>query len=143
MILRIISRVHTRLGGCSCNTCERSTTSGVKDMVLGLTPTIRYRPASSIEFNNRQPLSESVKPPETVVSRCPRIVRNRNAWGRSESRIDMVNPNISPAGSRSLHVVLPCFFPVVYRYSFNRGKPLCDIRCEARTHTCIQACPWC
>ena len=141
MILRIISRVHTRLGGCSCNTCERSTTSGVKDMVLGLTSTIRYRPASSIEFNNRQPLSESVKPPETVVSRCPRIVRNRNAWGRSESRIDMVNPNISPAGPRSLHVVLPCFFPVVSRYSFNRGKPLMTADVKRACTRGPQACP--
>ena len=135
MILRIISRVHTRLGGCSCNTCERSTTSGVKDMVLGLTSTIRYRPASSIEFNDRNPFSEHVMPPETVVSRCPRIVRNRNAWGRSVGGIDMEKSNIFPAGLRSLHVVLPCFFfPVASCCYYKRGKPLktSDVK---RVHT--------
>ena len=124
MILRIVSRVHTRLGGCSCNTCERSTTSGVKDMVLGLTPTIRYRPASSIEFNDRDPFLSMLCRLNRWCLDAPALLEIGMRWGRSVSRIDMVNPNMFPAGSRSLHVLQPCFFPAVCRYSFNRVKAL-------------------
>ena len=77
--------------------------SGVIDMALGLTIPMRYRPASSTESLQPTTPVESVMPLEIVASRCPCIVRNRNAWGRSESGIDMGKPNISPAGLRLLY----------------------------------------
>ena len=77
--------------------------SGVIDMALGLTIPMRYRPASSTEPPQPTTPGESVMPLEIVASRCPCIVRNRNAWGRSGSGIDMGKPNISPAGLRLPH----------------------------------------
>ena len=124
MILRIISRVHTRLGGCSCNTCERSTTSGVKDMVLGLTPTIRYRPASSIELNGLNPFLSMLCRLNRWCLDAPALLEIGMRGVEASAGLIWLIPISFPRGSRSLHVLPLCFFPVVSRYSFKRVKAL-------------------
>jgi len=104
-------------------------------MALGLTIPMRYRSPSSIGFNDLRPSCEIVMPSETTVSDLLRIGRNSNAWSSNESRSDMEKSNIPPAGSRLLHVMLLCFFPLFHCLRYKWVKTLEGLRCEANMHT--------